>query len=82
MEASGNTLWFERLLAGLGHQIRMGDASKIRAMEVRKTEDGSAGCGAVAEVAAGKPVSGSLGTESGDAGFYDSSCCTGTSWWG
>jgi len=36
MEASGNTLWFERLLAGLGHQIRMGDASKIRAMEVRK----------------------------------------------
>jgi transposase len=36
MEASGNTLWFERLLAGLGHQLRMGDASKIRAMEVRK----------------------------------------------
>ena len=36
MEASGNTLWFERLLADLGHQMRMGDASKIRAMEVRK----------------------------------------------
>jgi transposase len=36
LEASGNTLWFERLLAGLGHQVRMGDASKIRAMEVRK----------------------------------------------
>jgi predicted PhzF superfamily epimerase YddE/YHI9 len=36
MEASGNTLWFERLLAGLGHQMRLGDASKIRAMEVRK----------------------------------------------
>lgn len=36
IEASGNTLWFERLLAGLGQQMRMGDASKIRAMEVRK----------------------------------------------
>jgi transposase len=36
MEASGNTLWFERLLADLKHQVRLGDASKIRAMEVRK----------------------------------------------
>jgi len=36
MEASGNTLWLERLLTGLGHQMRLGDASKIRAMEVRK----------------------------------------------
>lgn len=36
MEASGNTLWFERLLAGLGHELRLGDAGKIRAMEVRK----------------------------------------------
>lgn len=36
VEASGNTLWFERLLTELGHQMRMGDASRIRAMEVRK----------------------------------------------
>jgi transposase len=36
MEACGNTLWFERLLASLGHRLRMGDAGKIRAMEVRK----------------------------------------------
>jgi len=36
IEASGNTLWLERLLSELGHQLRMGDASKIRAMEVRK----------------------------------------------
>jgi transposase len=36
MEASGNTLWFERLLTDLGYQMRMGDASRIRAMEVRK----------------------------------------------
>jgi transposase len=36
MEACGNTLWFERLLAKLGHDLWLGDAGKIRAMEVRK----------------------------------------------
>jgi transposase len=36
MEACGNTLWFERLLAELGYELWLGDAGKIRAMEVRK----------------------------------------------
>jgi hypothetical protein len=36
MEACGNTLWFERLLAKLGHELWLGDAGKIRALEVRK----------------------------------------------
>ncbi len=36
MEASGNTLWFERLLAELGHELWLGDAGRVRAMEVRK----------------------------------------------
>ena len=36
MEACGNTLWFERWLASLGHELWLGDAGKIRAMEVRK----------------------------------------------
>jgi hypothetical protein len=36
MEACGNTLWFERLLARLGHELWLGDAGKIRALEVRK----------------------------------------------
>ena len=36
MEACGNTLWFERLLALLDIDLRLGDAGKIRAMEVRK----------------------------------------------
>jgi len=36
LEACGNTLWLEQLLAELGHELRMGDASKIRALEVRK----------------------------------------------
>jgi len=36
VEASGNMLWFERLLAGLGHRLRLGDASQIQSREVRK----------------------------------------------
>ena len=29
MEGCGNTLWFERLLAELGHDLWLGDAGKI-----------------------------------------------------
>src|SRR5229473_5660090 len=36
MEACGNTGWFERLLAELGHELWLGDAGRIRATEVRK----------------------------------------------
>jgi transposase len=36
MEACGHYPWFERLLAELGMELWLGDASKIRAMEVRK----------------------------------------------
>jgi transposase len=36
MEACGNSLWFERLLNELGHQLWIGDAARIRAMEVRQ----------------------------------------------
>jgi transposase len=36
VESSGNMLWFERLLAQSGHQLRLGDAAKIRTKETRK----------------------------------------------
>jgi transposase len=36
MEATGNSLWFERLVEGLGHELWMGDAAQIRASYVRK----------------------------------------------
>jgi transposase len=36
LEASGQSQWFERLLAELGHQLWIGDAGKIRARADRK----------------------------------------------
>jgi transposase len=36
MEASGNSLWFERLMEELGHELWFGDAAKIRSQETRK----------------------------------------------
>jgi transposase len=36
IESSGYAWWFERLLGELGHELWVGDAAKIRAMEVRK----------------------------------------------
>jgi transposase len=36
VESSGNMLWFERLLAKCGHQLRLGDAAKIRQQDTRK----------------------------------------------
>lgn len=36
MESVGNSLWFERLAEGLGHQLWIGDAAQIRASYVRR----------------------------------------------
>jgi transposase len=36
VEATGSTYWFERLLKKLGHQMWMGDATKIRQQDGRK----------------------------------------------
>ena len=36
MEACGQWIWFERLLAELGHELWLGDAGQIRAMVVRQ----------------------------------------------
>ena len=36
MEAVGNTLWFERLMEQLGHELWIGDAAQIRASYVRR----------------------------------------------
>jgi transposase len=39
MEASGQSRWFERLLAELGYELWIGDPAKIRAAEVRRQKN-------------------------------------------
>jgi len=36
LESTGNSHWFVDLLAGLGHEVWIGDAARIRAQQVRK----------------------------------------------
>lgn len=36
MESTGNTLWFERLMERLGHELWIGDAAQIRASYIRR----------------------------------------------
>ncbi len=36
MEACGNSGWFERMVAELGHELWLGDAGTIRSLVVRK----------------------------------------------
>jgi transposase len=36
LEASGYSAWFEQILAGLGHQVWLGDASEIRRRAKRR----------------------------------------------
>jgi transposase len=36
MEATGNCQWFWELMASLGHEVRIGDAAKIRASDARQ----------------------------------------------
>jgi len=45
MESTGNSLWFERLMEQLGHELWIGDASQIRASYIRrqKTDKRDAG---------------------------------------
>ena len=43
LEASGQSQWFERLLAELGHELWIGDAAKIRASAERKQKKRIAG---------------------------------------
>jgi transposase len=45
MESTGNSLWFERLVESLGHELWIGDAAQIRASYVRrqKTDKRDAG---------------------------------------
>ena len=39
LEASGYSAWFEQLLAGLGHQVWLGDAAEVRRRARRRQKN-------------------------------------------
>jgi transposase len=51
VESTGYAVWFHALIRQLGHTLFVGDASKIRAMVVRKTKTDRRGCLAPARTA-------------------------------
>ena len=57
IEACGNSHWFIDLLGRLGHEVRVGDAAKIRASYVRKQKTDRRDAGHILTFAAGEPFS-------------------------
>src|SRR5258708_25243629 len=50
VEASGQSQWFERLLAGLGQGLWVGDAGEVRARRDRKHKNRRPGAGVIFQV--------------------------------
>ena len=67
MEASGHARWFERLVAELQFELRIGDAAEIRTKRVRKQKI-SAGRTADPALAARRSFPADLGAELGEPG--------------
>ncbi len=54
MEVHGNCQWFVELLRGLGHEVWIGDAAKIRASDTRQQKHDKRDARLLAAVAGGK----------------------------
>ena len=68
IEASGQSQWFERMLAELGHEVWIGDAAKIRASCERKQKTDRRDARAAAEASGRGSLSADLGAHGGRAG--------------
>src|SRR6185437_4678747 len=64
MEASGPARWFERLMAELQFELRIGDAAEIRTKRVRKQKTDRRTTDSA--LAAGRSLPADLGTELGE----------------
>ena len=81
MEACGNTLWFERLLADAGHRAVAGRCRQDPGPGSAQAEDGPAGCGTAAASAAGGVGFPGCGYRAWSSVICGSCCCTATNWW-
>ncbi len=67
VETTGYALWFAEMLSELGHELVVGDAAKIRKMEVRKQKHDRRGCGTLAESVKARRFSEALAAQRGRA---------------
>lgn len=80
IEASGQSQWFERLLAELGHEVWIGDAAKIRASCERKQKTDRRDAELLVKLL-DEEFRGS-GCPRQESGTRGSCCCIVTSWCG
>ena len=69
IEATGYTLWFEKMLAELGQELWAGDAAKIRASVVRKQKTDKRDAAHILDFAGTGSVSADLDADAGGAGL-------------
>ena len=79
IEATGNCQWFLDLVQRLGHEIRVGDAAKIRASYVRKQKTDKRDAGHILKLLLENRFP-SCGRRAQRCGISGSCYDTGTSW--
>ena len=80
MEAGGHSLWFERLLGELGHELWTGDPASIRAKRVRKQRNDVLDAEHILGLLVDKQGSRGCGGRRWRNAICGSWCCIGIAW--
>ncbi len=80
MEAVGNSQWFEKMLAEMGHELWIGDAAEIRRLVGRKQKT-DAGMPNTFSLSCSTDGFRGCGCRAWRSAMCGSCCDTGRSWW-